>query len=111
VGEVIAQLQALQVSPLAADRDAASCLIVAFFEEYAFFRKYPDAELAVTARFLGQLIASGVMQGKFVLTGLKMILDAITVRGGRGGASPGGGAGSRGCAHERRDGRGAVRLS
>ena len=73
-------LQQLQVSPQQADRDVAACLIYAFFEEYSFFKKYPDAELIVTAKFLGMLISAGVLQGKFVFNGMKMILDAITVR-------------------------------
>lgn len=80
VNVVIAKLKVLQASEEQEEKDIASYLVNAFFEEYRFFAKYPETELIITATFLGMAINQGILSGKFKILGMKVVLDSINVR-------------------------------
>ena len=43
------------------ERQVSACMIHNLFDEYRFFAKYPDKELAITAVLFGGLIQQGLI--------------------------------------------------
>ncbi len=77
VGEVIELLKRLRASNQPRDQQLFSCMIQNLFDEYRFFSKYPDNELALTATIFGAIIRHGLISHVPLGVGLRYVLEAL----------------------------------
>lgn len=77
VNEVIELLKRLRASSLPRDQQLFSCMIQNLFDEYRFFAKYPDNELALTAIIFGSIIRHGLISHVPLGIGLRYVLEAL----------------------------------
>ncbi len=77
VGEVIELLKRLRASSQPRDQQLFSCMIQNLFDEYRFFSKYPDNELALTATIFGAIIRHGLISHVPLGVGLRYVLEAL----------------------------------
>lgn len=59
------------------ERDVFACMIHNLFDEYHFFPKYPDKELAITSILFGRLISSQLVSFAPLGIALRCVLDAL----------------------------------
>lgn len=59
------------------DRRVYQCAMHSLFDEYRFFKKYPDRELEITGRLFGSIIQEGLLALELQGLALKCILDAL----------------------------------
>jgi CCR4-NOT transcription complex subunit 1 len=59
------------------EQDIFACMIHNLFDEYHFFPKYPDKELAITSILFGQLIQSQLVSYAPLGIALRCVLDAL----------------------------------
>ena len=72
--ELLATLATLKASSQARERQVAACMIHNLFDEYRFFAKYPDKELAITAALFGGLVQRGLVAGRWLDLALRYLL-------------------------------------
>ena len=58
------------------DRALAACVAHSLLDEYRFFHKYPDAELAATAALFGGMVSRGLLPDGPLALALRCVLDA-----------------------------------
>ena len=72
--DLLATLAALKGSGQARERQVAACMIHNLFDEYRFFAKYPDKELAITAALFGGLVQLNLVAGRWLDLALRYLL-------------------------------------
>jgi CCR4-NOT transcription complex subunit 1 len=60
----------------ARDRALSACMAAALLDEYRFFGRYPEPELAKTAALLGALVSRGLLPDAQLALALRCVLDA-----------------------------------
>ena len=71
---LLAALAALKASAQQRERQVAACMIHNLFDEYRFFAKYPDKELAITAALFGGLVQRNLVAGRWLDLALRYLL-------------------------------------
>lgn len=59
------------------DRRVFLCAMHTLFDEYRFFKKYPDRELEITGRLFGSIVKESLLEGELQGLALKCVLDAL----------------------------------
>ena len=77
IPQIIELLQRFKVSPNQRDQDVYSCIIHNLFDEYKFFRRYPDNFLAITSLLFGALIQHQIVSYMPLGIALRYVLDAL----------------------------------
>ncbi|EIE80908.1 hypothetical protein RO3G_05613 [Rhizopus delemar RA 99-880] len=77
VDEMINLLKGLKKSEGTREHQLFECMIDVLFDEYPFFSKYPEKELAITSTLFGQLIQQDVMHDTQIDRALLYILEAL----------------------------------
>ena len=67
-------LAVLKASAQPRERQVAACMIHNLFDEYRFYAKYPDKELAITATLFGGLVQQGLVTGRWLDLSLRYML-------------------------------------
>ncbi|KAK9805719.1 hypothetical protein WJX73_001907 [Symbiochloris irregularis] len=75
--ELLNTLKRLQSSSSDKDQTVAKCMIFNLLDEYRFFMKYPDRELAITATLFGGLVQLRLVKDKQLGTVLTHIHEAL----------------------------------
>ncbi len=70
-------LRRLQVSDNPRDRKVFACMIHTLFDEYRFFKNYPDKELRITGLLFGAFVQYSLFQGSTLEVALERVLDAL----------------------------------
>lgn len=70
-------LRTLQVSENTRDRKVFACMIHTLFDEYRFFKNYPDKELKITGILFGALVQYSIFVGDSLQIALERVLDAL----------------------------------
>ena len=71
---LLATLASLKASSQLRERQVAACMIHNLFDEYRFFAKYPDKELAITAALFGGLVQQNLVAGRWLDLALRYLL-------------------------------------
>lgn len=53
------------------------CAMHTLFDEYRFFKKYPDRELEITGRLFGSIVNESLLEGELQGLALRCVLDAL----------------------------------
>ncbi|KAI9272225.1 CCR4-Not complex component, Not1-domain-containing protein [Helicostylum pulchrum] len=77
IDEMIERLSKFSISNDAREQDIFACMIHNLFDEYHFFPKYPDKELAITSILFGSLIQSQLVSYAPLGIALRCVLDAL----------------------------------
>ncbi|KAI8970255.1 CCR4-Not complex component, Not1-domain-containing protein [Mycotypha africana] len=77
VDDMIELLKRLSISKAPRDQDVFACMIHNLFDEYAFFPKYPEKELSITATLFGLLIQHRLVSYVPLGVALRYILEAL----------------------------------
>ncbi|KAI8394298.1 CCR4-Not complex component, Not1-domain-containing protein [Radiomyces spectabilis] len=77
IDQMITHFKTLSTSNDARDQDVFACMIHNLFDEYHFFPKYPEKELAITSVLFGQLIQHQLVSYVPLGIALRCILDAL----------------------------------
>lgn len=83
IEQAIEVLRSLQISENSRDRKIFACMIHTLFDEYRFFKKYPDKELKLTGQLFGALVQYSIFDGETLQVALERVLDALQ-QGGKG---------------------------
>lgn len=59
------------------DVDVFNCMIHSLFDEYKFFPRYPEKELAITSMLFGSLIQHSIVTAASLGNALRYVLDAL----------------------------------
>ncbi|KAI9257630.1 CCR4-Not complex component, Not1-domain-containing protein [Sporodiniella umbellata] len=78
IEELIEKLRSLNQSKNPREKDIYSCMIHNLLDEYKFFDKYPEKELAITSILFGQLIQHRLFSYASLGVALRHVLDALT---------------------------------
>ena len=74
---IVSVLQRLKASQVKRDQDIFNCMIHSLFDEYKFFSRYPDKELAITSMLFGALIQHQIVSYMPLGIALRYVLDAL----------------------------------
>lgn len=77
IEEMIGRLAKFSASKDPREQDVFACMIHNLFDEYHFFPKYPDKELAITSILFGKLIQSRLVSFAPLGVALRCVLDAL----------------------------------
>ncbi|KAI8988678.1 CCR4-Not complex component, Not1-domain-containing protein [Pilobolus umbonatus] len=77
IDEMIDRLRKFSTSKDPREQDVFACMIHNLFDEYNFFPKYPDKELAITSILFGSLIQNQLISYAPLGIALKCVLDAL----------------------------------
>lgn len=77
IEEMIGRLAKFSASNDPREQDVFACMIHNLFDEYHFFPKYPDKELAITSILFGKLIQSRLVSFAPLGVALRCVLDAL----------------------------------
>ncbi|KAG0743738.1 hypothetical protein G6F62_004033 [Rhizopus arrhizus] len=77
VDEMVNLLKGLKKSEGTREQQLFECMINVLFDEYPFFSKYPEKELAITSTLFGQLIQQDVMHATQIDRALLYTLEAF----------------------------------
>lgn len=77
VFQVIEMLKRAKTSPNAEDKEVLACVVHILFEEYRFFQKYPEKELAITGELFGNLIQHHLITPVRLALALRYVLDSL----------------------------------
>ncbi|KAI8341463.1 CCR4-Not complex component, Not1-domain-containing protein [Chlamydoabsidia padenii] len=77
VDEMIERLKTFSKSNNPNEQDVFACMIHNLFDEYHFFPKYPDKELAITSILFGSLIQHQLVSYGPLGVALRCVLDAL----------------------------------
>ncbi|VDN52522.1 unnamed protein product [Dracunculus medinensis] len=77
VQEFLSRLKVFKNSSNQRDRDILSCVVKNLFEEYRFFREYPERELRTTAEVYGGIIREGIVTNLQFATAVKKVLESL----------------------------------
>ncbi|ORZ05070.1 CCR4-Not complex component, Not1-domain-containing protein [Absidia repens] len=77
IDEMIERLKAFSTSKNPSEQDVFACMIHNLFDEYHFFPKYPDKELAITSILFGSLIQHQLVSYVPLGIALRCVLDAL----------------------------------
>ena len=59
-----------------------TCMIHNLLDEYRFFNKYPEKELAITAQLFGGCIRAGLLESTTLALALRYVADALRAPAG-----------------------------
>lgn len=77
VQDVLETMVRLKKSSLPRDNAIFSCMVHNLLDEYRFFSKYPEKELALTGVIFGQLIHKDILGGPALGIALRFIMDSM----------------------------------
>jgi CCR4-NOT transcription complex subunit 1 len=78
VESVIDMLIKYKVSTVPREQQVYACMLQSLFDEYQFFHRYPDKELAITSSLFGKVIQEDVIATNAALgTALRYVLEAL----------------------------------
>ncbi|KAK4519925.1 uncharacterized protein ATC70_010169 [Mucor velutinosus] len=77
IKDMIDKLTQFSTASDAREQDIFACMIHNLFDEYHFFPKYPDKELAITSILFGSLIQSQLVSYAPLGIALRCVLDAL----------------------------------
>ena len=77
INQVIELLQRLKASDFPRDQETFKCMIHNLFDEYKFFPRYPEKELAITSFLFGALIQNQVVTSMSLGMALRYVLEAL----------------------------------
>ena len=75
--EAVDILRHLRASTLEKERHIFNCTMHTLFDEYRFFKKYPDRELKITGMLFGSVVQNGLFEGGLLGLAAKCVLDAL----------------------------------
>ncbi|KAL0097780.1 Not1 transcription factor, partial [Phycomyces blakesleeanus] len=75
--EFIGRLKSYSTSKDSHEQDLYACMIHNLFDEYSFFPKYPDKELAITSVLFGSLIQHHLVSYAPLRSALRCVLDSL----------------------------------
>lgn len=70
-------LRRLKASNSDHDRQVFNCALHTLFDEYRFFRKYPDRQLKITGVLFGSVVQYSLLSGTLLGLAAKCVLDAL----------------------------------
>ncbi|KAK0420410.1 hypothetical protein QR680_014668 [Steinernema hermaphroditum] len=77
VEQFVQKLKQFKQSSNTRDQEILGCVIKNLFDEFRFFKEYPERELKTTAEVYGGIIREDIIQGLQMATALRRISDAI----------------------------------
>nr|KAJ3414525.1 hypothetical protein HK105_001741 [Polyrhizophydium stewartii] len=77
IPQVVEMLQRLKVSGNPRDQETFRCVIHNLFDEYKFFPRYPERELAITSVLFGVLIQNQIVTAMALGMALRYVLEAL----------------------------------
>ena len=77
IPQIVDILARFKSSMIPREQQIFKCMIHNLFDEYQFFPRYPDKELAVTSILFGSLIQSQIISGMALGVALRYVLDAL----------------------------------
>ncbi|KAH6563032.1 hypothetical protein BASA62_008802 [Batrachochytrium salamandrivorans] len=77
IGQVVDMLQRLKVSSVPRDQETFRCMVHNLFDEYKFFQRYPEKELAITSVLFGVLIQNEIVTSMGLGIALRYVLQAL----------------------------------
>ncbi|CDF36049.1 unnamed protein product [Chondrus crispus] len=76
-GHAVELLRNYKLSNSVHDRHVFLCAMHTLFDEYRFFKKYPDRELEITGRLFGSIVNESLLEGKLQGLALTCVIDAL----------------------------------
>lgn len=73
----VEHLRTYKLSNSLHDRRVFWCALHTLFDEYRFFKKYPDRELEITGRLFGSIVHESLLEGELQGLALKCVIDAL----------------------------------
>lgn len=77
INKIVHLLQQMKSSSSQRQNDVYRCMIKNLFDEYAYFNKYPDRELAITSALFGQLINNLIVTSRSLGRALRYVYDSL----------------------------------
>lgn len=75
--EAVNSLRRFKESNIEYDRHVFRCAMHTLFDEYRFFKKYPERELEITGRLFGSIVNEWLLSGHLQGLALRCVLDAL----------------------------------
>lgn len=73
----VEKLRRLKESSSEDDGRLFYCMMYSLFDEYRFFKKYPERELEMTGRLFGSIVQEGLLPSELQGLALKVVLDSL----------------------------------
>ncbi|KAJ3092021.1 hypothetical protein HK102_011503 [Quaeritorhiza haematococci] len=77
IPQIVDLLQRFKSSSVQREQDIYKCMIHNLFDEYKFFPRYPEKELAITSVLFGSLIQHQIVTSMALGIALRYVLDAL----------------------------------
>lgn len=77
VEQMIASLEQFSVSNNPREREVFVCIVHVLLDEYTFFSKYPDKELAITNSLFSAMLLHRLMPPAQTMTALSLLLESL----------------------------------
>ncbi|CAK5085824.1 unnamed protein product [Meloidogyne enterolobii] len=77
VAEFISKLKSFKISANPRDRELLLCVIKNLFDEYRFFREYPERELRTTAEVYGGIIREEIVEQIQFATAVRRVIESL----------------------------------
>ncbi|KNC97024.1 CCR4-NOT core subunit CDC39 [Spizellomyces punctatus DAOM BR117] len=77
INQVVDLLQRFKTSATPREQDIYKCMVHNLFDEYKFFPRYPEKELAITSLLFGALIQNQIVTSRALGMALRYVLDAL----------------------------------
>lgn len=75
--EAVNSLRRFKESNIEYERHVFRCAMHTLFDEYRFFKKYPERELEITGRLFGSIVNEWLLSGHLQGLALRCVLDAL----------------------------------
>lgn len=76
-GHAVELLRNYKLSNSVHDRHVFLCAMHTLFDEYRFFKKYPERELEITGRLFGSIVNESLLEGELQGLALTCVIDAL----------------------------------
>ncbi|KAJ3175056.1 hypothetical protein HDU87_006452 [Geranomyces variabilis] len=77
INQVMDLLQRFKTSAIPREQDTYKCMVHNLFDEYKFFPRYPEKELAITSVLFGAMIQNQIVTSRALGMALRYVLDAL----------------------------------
>ncbi|KAJ3024175.1 hypothetical protein HKX48_005578 [Thoreauomyces humboldtii] len=77
INQVMDLLQRFKTSENPREQDTYRCMVHNLFDEYKFFPRYPEKELAITSVLFGAMIQNQIVTSRALGMALRYVLDAL----------------------------------
>ncbi|KAI8922013.1 CCR4-Not complex component, Not1-domain-containing protein [Powellomyces hirtus] len=77
INQVMDLLQRFKTSANPREQDTYKCMVHNLFDEYKFFPRYPEKELAITSVLFGAMIQNQIVTSRALGMALRYVLDAL----------------------------------